>query len=254
VGTSVYERLAEVARGRGRKLANNTYLEVVGDGTLGVRLHSTVILKAKPDGSVWLDSGGWRTPTTKERLNRYLKQIGWRVNQENRVWYLDKGYWSDPERESHPFGDGMTIHPDGKVTGEGPDPKAQTKLKNRIRRYTTRYMEALLKGEVPPPDNGDCFFCRMREVSTHIPLGEHTKDTSHLINHMEESYYVPSLLSRATEVFPVSKAALWYLGSFWDTQASQELRETTRRTWGVGCDQLRKSLNRYMLRQFGLAA
>ncbi len=40
----------------------------VGD-TTAFRLHKTTIVVAKDDGSVTLDSGGWRTPTTARRSN-----------------------------------------------------------------------------------------------------------------------------------------------------------------------------------------
>jgi hypothetical protein len=73
----------------GRKIGNNTYLERLGDDAIGVRLHSTYVITLYADGSVELDSGGWETVTTKERMNRYS---GARIFAEKHVWYVVTRY------------------------------------------------------------------------------------------------------------------------------------------------------------------
>lgn len=55
-----------------RKIANNTWLERDEDGTLAVRLHNTRVLIFHKRGDVTVQSGGWNTVTTKNRINRYL--------------------------------------------------------------------------------------------------------------------------------------------------------------------------------------
>lgn len=54
-----------------RKIANNTYLERLVDNSIAVRLHATDVVVIFPDDVVVLNSGGWRTKTTKDRLNRF---------------------------------------------------------------------------------------------------------------------------------------------------------------------------------------
>lgn len=54
-----------------RKVANNTYLQRRSEGRLAVKLHNTDILTFHPDGSVVFTTGGWKTMTTKERMNRF---------------------------------------------------------------------------------------------------------------------------------------------------------------------------------------
>lgn len=58
----------------GRPVANNTRLEWTDAARteLGVRLHNTVIANFKPNGGIELDTGGWHTVTTKDRLNRCI--------------------------------------------------------------------------------------------------------------------------------------------------------------------------------------
>lgn len=68
-----------------RKLGNNTYLERIAAGyAISIRLHQTHVVTFHPNGSITLNSGGWRTVTTKRRMN----QAGARVFQDKFVWYV----------------------------------------------------------------------------------------------------------------------------------------------------------------------
>lgn len=60
------------------------------DGVLRVTYHQTVVVEAHPDGRVRLDSGGYRTPTTKTRMNQTARQyaLGFHVYQEKGRWYV----------------------------------------------------------------------------------------------------------------------------------------------------------------------
>lgn len=80
-----------------RKVGNNTYAEILPDGSVGIMLHSTYVVKIHPDNSATLNSGGWRTPTTKDRINQYSPV---RVYQRDWTWYLNDGT---------PFEDGMVV-------------------------------------------------------------------------------------------------------------------------------------------------
>ena len=63
-----------------------------------------------------LDSGGWETFTTKERMNRYLPE-GVSVFQKAGVWYVgDLRFGGIVEV---PFSDGMLIRPDSVVDRVG---------------------------------------------------------------------------------------------------------------------------------------
>lgn len=86
-----------------QKLENNTYLtrRPHNDGGFiyTVRLHSTDVLEQWPDGSVAVTSGGWRTVTTKARINEYLRRLlphaterVPQVYQKNREWFWWGGW------------------------------------------------------------------------------------------------------------------------------------------------------------------
>lgn len=96
-----YNELNEKLTGRnknGRKLANNTYAERRGDN-IAIRLHSTDVLTFFPDGKIVVNSGGWKTVTTKGRINAYLpRPFG--INQKDFAWYWEDG---------RPFNDGDSV-------------------------------------------------------------------------------------------------------------------------------------------------
>lgn len=53
-----------------RKVGNNTYLQRRGDD-IAVMLHATDIVTFHPDGTFTLNTGGWHTPTTLDRLREW---------------------------------------------------------------------------------------------------------------------------------------------------------------------------------------
>jgi hypothetical protein len=77
------EKLILHGRGGKKKLENNTYLERYSDDEFGVVLHSTTVVRIFRDGSYILDSGGWHTVTTRDRINRYAPHG---VSQCKYVW------------------------------------------------------------------------------------------------------------------------------------------------------------------------
>lgn len=64
--------------------------------------HQSPVVVEK-DGKYRLDSCGWDTSTTKERINRYIPR-GYRVFQRDFEWFV-----KTPEDEKTDFEDGMVI-------------------------------------------------------------------------------------------------------------------------------------------------
>jgi hypothetical protein len=71
----------------GRKLAHKTYIEQGDEARIGVRFHSTRILTFHPEGTFTVNTGGYRTVTTKQRLNALLPK-GYRIYSERYVWMI----------------------------------------------------------------------------------------------------------------------------------------------------------------------
>lgn len=229
-----------------KKLRNNTYVQVRDAETVAIRLHQTDILTFKANGDITLNSGGWRTVTTKARMNEYLPD-NWYVSQSKGVWYLStRPGFEDIGR----FEDGMTIQADGTIKGMLPlIPKMDAidrNLKKRIKKYSVDFVAALERGEVKP-SNGDCWHCLMVSVDNGKTLGELTK-SDHITDHMKEGYFVFALLNRALETFGASIAMREFVGA--------SIQGEPENVWGV--DFIRrdvaKMLYRYICRQYGYAS
>jgi len=90
-----------------RKIGNNTFEITYENGDRAIRLHYTDVVTTHPDGSYTLDSGGWDTVTTKQRMNQYSNASVW---QEGYTWYAQStGY------PAQKFYDGMKFDFNGKL-------------------------------------------------------------------------------------------------------------------------------------------
>ena len=219
----------------GKPLANNTRLVRDGDG-LAIRLHDTNVVTFNPDGSVTLDSGGWRTVTTKARMNEYAPC---RVSQDRGQWYVS----TDGETRVV-YADGITIMPDGTVTGAGGDaePAKGRKMAAAIRKYADAYVAALYANEIPTPSNGDCWGCLMRGEK-----GEAVIAHDHVESHIEEGYFVPSLGVRAVEAYGSQAAKMVTWGLMEGKTTGGYLAEAAR-------DQIRRAITRWCKKECGIAA
>jgi hypothetical protein len=87
------------------RTARNTGLFLYPDGTKVTILYRTKILIEAPDGTLTLSTGGFKTATTKDRLNRSLPpQI--HVCQRDYEWFVNTS------TRHIPFEDGMVINRD----------------------------------------------------------------------------------------------------------------------------------------------
>ena len=99
------------------KIMHNTIASIDGANNVSITLHNTDIYKIElgpilPDNVtrifpaqqsiITLDSGGYQTVTTKDRMNRFLP-LGYRVYQKDFDWYLQT-----PEG-TREYQDGMQI-------------------------------------------------------------------------------------------------------------------------------------------------
>jgi hypothetical protein len=193
------------------------------------------------DGRIVLNDGGWKTVTTKARFNEYLP-YRWRVYSDKGAWYL----WNADEK--HPYADGITIHPDGSVTGIGPDPKLQAKLRKRIKKYAKAYIAAFYAGDVPAPSGGDCWGCCMTTAEGDAPMG----GMDHMLQHMDESYFVPSILHRAAKRFGCSQAVQHTLAVAWNPEAAERGFKLSDNFCGIVHDQLEKAVRRHCYAECGL--
>lgn len=105
--STVYSRLENILNGRLRRTIATATVVSRRVGRAVVRYHATDVVVAGSGGTVTLNSGGWRTATTKRRINAFLPE-GWHLYQHRHEWFLRA-----PDGREVPFADGITLLPDG---------------------------------------------------------------------------------------------------------------------------------------------
>jgi hypothetical protein len=250
------EALAILHGRQSRKLGNNTYLETRPNGAVAVKLHKTDVLTVTP-GHVVLNSGGWQTVTTKDRMNTYLPD-GWRVWSERGVWRIGHGNASATDATNYTYQDGMTINLEsGTVSGAGPAPTKVLKARARVARFAADYMTAFLAGKIPAPSGGDCWFCGLHVAEgpdQGKPLGELRGldgKQDHIQGHIQERYFVPSMLVNALTAMGASIAQKDAVACrFRGGERSGFDRDDATWLW----KHTQRMLTRYLYQQLGMAA
>jgi len=226
---------------RKRKLQNNTYL-VKTDLGYGIKLHNTIVVEYQPD-KVILDSGGYKTPTTKNRINEYMPDSNkWFLVQDKGVWYIG---W-----KSFVFADGC-YYQNGRWFNTGGNPKVIDKQRKAVKKYAKAFVKALFDGQVPKPSSGDCWCCGLVITGTQQPLGEATKDKNHILEYIKDNYFVPSLLVNAQKMFGASQTSWRAIGDLWNEPNCKGMNKTFDQT---DKQEIEQNIRRYCYRQLGLVS
>lgn len=166
------------------KIIGNNTLEInYKDGSRAIRLHNTDVITFFKNGSFLLNSGGWRTPTTKDRINKHASVY---VSQKNNIWYINNDII---------FFDGIRFKADGSLIGK---PRKDPTIKvNKIKKQIKNFVSLIdsLK-EIPQPNNGDCWHCLFKDKNGQT-MGDLSKSTDHLKQHIKQKYIHGSLLVNA---------------------------------------------------------
>lgn len=165
-----------------------------GEHQYTVKMWQTNIIIAHQNGHIVLDSGGWwGRPTTRKRFNETLGKIGVYIFQSKKMPYLRIN------KEIFPFTDGMELQFElmKGYSVEGFDAtakkeatkeeKATATLIKKISEYAKNFAEKFVNNKISPPFGGDCWCCVANDK-----LGN-----DHLLSHIKEKYYVPTLLINA---------------------------------------------------------
>lgn len=91
-----------------RMRGRSTGLKRLSNGEIQLVLHDTAVVTWYPCGAIRLDSGGFRTRTTKDRINAYVPSI--RIRTVNRHWVIMTAAHSGRD-----FEDGMEIDASGRI-------------------------------------------------------------------------------------------------------------------------------------------
>jgi hypothetical protein len=212
--------------GRPALIANNTCRYQNARNENVVRLHDTDIVTVRADGSTVLNTNGWKTVTTADRIRRYSKA---RLISIRGVWYLEDG------DKRVPFEDGIVIGPNGEL----PDvPKSVADEQAALGKAINKFVALVGKdgAALPQPSLGDCWYCALRDKSGRT-MGE--DDPHHLRDHIETGYLHGSLIVNAMR---------W--AGYKDTSIGILLQ-------GLGAPKhtsIKSALRRYLRRKLGLAS
>jgi hypothetical protein len=214
------KRLAK-RKGKVTKLENNTYLEAREHLAIAVKLHDTDVVLLHADGRVTLNSGGWLTKTTQDRIEKYGIPHDWTIYTRRGQWLILRDHariYNDPNakqliRETEIiYQDGMTIDVDGEVKGAAKkqDDKKRADLEKLISTYVTDYMTKFWGNTLPQPGNGDPWTFAMVDQEGKLPmLGSEVDARGHLYTMMRQKYHFGSLLVRAFEAMAGIKHGDW---------------------------------------------
>lgn len=232
--------------GRPRKIANNTFTyHRLSDGAEITRLHRTDIVSRHRDGRLELNTDGWKTVTTKDRINSAINRLGYAIQSIRGDWYVAR--LSD--RKQIVFRDGMTLP----AAFNDPSYTAVDEERRILVKSIKKFI-GLIDGfdKLPLPDNGDCWFCLMfdkveandqpkdsgmghaRENGMQAPGG----DLSHLQSHLDEGYINGSLLVNAMR---------------WAGYRDQGIAFYLHDTLGRDRRCIKSALRRYLRHRFGMA-
>lgn len=207
--------LSFLQRGRGDKTYRTvpsiraTSIQRLDHDVIALQYHATHVISWHSDGTITLRTGGYQTVTTKARINAYSPHS---VYQDNGLWYIrPHGVPFDENAPRVLFFDGIQIK-EGAIQNPRPvdDTARREECKRVVDRLVSRYIkgyigEMITRGAVDMDTGGDCWYCLMRTVRKPtakgyeggVPLGDAFRDVTHILDHMREGYYVPSLLLNA---------------------------------------------------------
>lgn len=208
----------EHVKGSAKLVLPNTVQYTKPNGDVCFRFHHTDIIIKHKDGSFTLTSGGWKTKTTKERLNELT---GSRISQSRGIWFIG----------DVPFQDGMKIKPNGEIANAKEYQKQANNELLMIKRINTYIKPILTLPELPKPSSGDCWLC----------LGLPSSDAEHIRNHIEEGYLFGSIIVNALKWAGYTKESISYFMTC--IPGGNTLRKTVQ-----------TALRRYIKRQLGLAS
>lgn len=174
---------------RSKLTGRNTIKAEYPDGSVIIRYWDTDVVTINPDKSIVLNSGGFMTKTTKERIEEFTRI---RIMQKDSIWYIIRNIHNGYPltNEGLPlFYDGIHISDDGKIlSGVRVNPE---KTVRQFKKDLTNLANMITKESLPgyfADMAGDCLICK-------FDLSSGKLTTDHLINHVKEKYMHGSLIA-----------------------------------------------------------
>ena len=205
--------------------------------------------------------------TYREMMDTYGTQESWQEAyiadfRKRRAYLKADKEWDQRNRVA--FYDGLTVDSDGyapRLRKNGPSPaklrrhEAQVKkMKARIAKYIDGYIGELVKGTLPMPGGGDCWYCALSQDGGRTPMGDNMPTLypdgtvrnqpshGHLDEHMKDRYYVPTLAVNALRETGLSDTGVYLWLDMNPDTGKMGGRDTGRNPYGT----VRRALKKYM--------
>lgn len=212
---------------KAKRVSFATILYTDTDNNQVYKYRDTAIVTITPDGKTILNSGGWRTMTTKEKMDTYATP--YRIYQRGGLWYVCKPDYSQESYDnawsnSVPFYDGIilpdALSPDNVQNAKEQEAKQKLRLK-QIKKFVSQ----ITADNLPLPDSGDCWLCSLFQQTTTEENGQ-----THISNHIDENYMHGSLIVLAYKYFGRENSLQWVYSAVQRGQAASYHVQDVRRT------------------------
>lgn len=222
-----------------RPYQNNTRIQKTGLG-ISIVLHWNRIATFFPGGEFWLDSCGWRTATTKNRIAEFLP-LGWHLIQDKGIWWIVQGdnRWDSPNRMV--FWDGVKLPTEFEPDKNKRELNRVKSLMRKIDKFCKKVKKEVDEFKVDDPGPGDCWGCMRTTDGKHNPMG-----TDHLMSHIEQGYVVPLLIFNAMD-------DAGYNMGFWWASYREDRQHKERKGWLDYGTTFSRAVKRYLKRNLGVA-
>lgn len=147
--TQVMEGATSAAISTSKFVARNTVEFTTVEGEKVVRLHATNVVTVKANGRVILNTGGWHTPTTRNRINTFAP-AGFQIYTRDGLSYVTT------PAGTFPHVDGAEYHSTGRPVRPTRH-KAQVSQVKADKKLIAAYVAEIKAHGVPEPYAGDPF-------------------------------------------------------------------------------------------------
>ena len=176
---------------KAKRVAYATFEYRRADGATAWRYRGTDVVVRWPGGSWQLDSGGWKTPTTKAKIAAFSPA---QIQSVRGVWYVQGPHGLVA------FQDGMRLGSDGQAMDLPEEGQQEIQRQEALGRQIKAFCDRLDKmPELPAPNAGDCWLCLMagQDGKTWGEMQGPESNREHLWGHIEEGYLHGSLIRNA---------------------------------------------------------
>lgn len=186
MGRSKKDLLKNISGYKKAKFIDNDTLEVIyNNGSRVIQFHDTNILTFTIDDKIIVNTDGWLTVTTKDRINRFSNLY---VYQKNNQWFINNYFYYD----------GIVFDSKGNLISK--EKKDNSKKIQKMKKKISKYCNLITKDNLPFPSSGDCWYCLLRNEDNKT-MGNFSNNNFHLTEHLKESYLHGSILINAMQEY-----------------------------------------------------